>query len=151
MTESRTSSRLRIPLYVVTSIVLALGIFVGGAYWGSYQLANALASINNQNYFDRTFVEQMMMIGALRNLDAGEVEYARETLKSFEDQLISTIDVSFESYDDESFKRACRVMQDIAVYRQDNADHYAVRPSPIDDDLGAILQKWRTMRCTIPR
>ena len=139
---------IRPTLQIIGVTVLVISIFASGAYWGSYQFAKIFSELNIQSYFEKTYIQQLSMMGAMRELDSGNIEFARSTLKGNEDSMIVSIDVQLDYFDDLSFQRACSVMQDIYRYRQANSSLYEQRPSPIDPDINKILQKWSVLDCT---
>lgn len=136
-------------LQTLAIVVVAISVFAAGAYWGAYQFAKVFSGLNVNSYFEKTYAEQLMMMGVLREIDSGKVDFARSTLKSLEDAMIISINAQRDYFDPESFNGACSVMVDIYAYRQEHQALYDQDPraGPNNSGISDILSEWSALDC----
>ncbi len=126
----------------IVFIVVTIAAFIGGAYSGVY----LFASMKGTTMFENTVVETSLLLPAMKNLDKGEYEKARQSLKVSIDSGIVTLDSLAEVVGEKEQEFACKILSSIAKHRAE----YPISDQQFGEEYGTlisdILDKWRTCR-----
>ncbi len=126
----------------IVFIVVTIAAFIGGAYSGVY----LFASMKGTTMFENTVVETSLLLPAMKNLDKGEYEKARQSLKVSIDSGIVTLDSLAEVVGEKEQELACKILSSIAKQREE----YPIEDQQLDPEyetiISDILDKWRTCR-----
>lgn len=135
--------------YLVT-IAVAIGLFIGGFYFGVHTFASMKSTTMLQDHF----INSTQAMSALNYLDEGKGEQARQTLLLNLDALILAINALAEHADKQSYETACNILVGIAKHRKDNPAKYSSytyslenQQSPdIRKEVGRVLQNWESCK-----
>ncbi len=126
----------------IVFIVVTIAAFIGGAYSGVY----LFASMKGTTMFEDAVVETSLLLPAMKNLDKGEYEKARQSLKVSIDSGIVAIDSFAEVIGEKEREFACKILSSIAKHRAE----YPVSDQQLSQEyetlISDILDKWRTCR-----
>ncbi len=126
----------------IVFIVVTIAAFIGGAYSGVY----LFASMKGTTMFEDAVVETSLLLPAMKNLDKGEYEKARQSLQVSIDSGIVAIDSLTEVVGEKEQEFACKIISSIAKHRAE----YPVSDQQLSQEYGTlisdILDKWRTCR-----
>lgn len=126
----------------IVFIIVTITAFVGGAYSGIY----FFALIKGTTMFEEAVVETSMLLPAMRALDKGENEKARQSLKVSIDSGIITIDSLAEVVGEKEQEFACKILSLIAKHREE----YPITDQQLGEEyetiISDILDKWRSCR-----
>lgn len=135
--------------YLVT-VVVAVGIFIGGFYFGVHTFASMKSTTMLQDHF----INSTQSMSALNYLEEGKNEQARQFLLLNLDASILGISALAEHADKQSYETACNILTGIAKHRKDNPAKYSAytyslenQQSPdIRKEVARILSKWESCK-----
>ena len=130
----------------LAAIILAIAIYVGGAYTG----ISLFGKIKSTTYLQDEFIKSSELTSLLVSLDKHDTEQARQYLLLQQDASILTINDLLEYSDDASYKTGCNILKRIAKHRKDHPELYSTYKYGIDDKnttiirnkISEILIKW---------
>ncbi len=121
----------------LAAIILAIAIYVGGAYSGiSY-----FGKIKSTTYLQDEFIKSAELTSLLVSLDKHDHEKARQYLLLQQDASILSINDLLEYSDDASYKTGCDILKRIAKHRKDHPELYSTYTYGIDDKNTMIIHK----------
>ncbi len=119
------------------AIVIAIGIFVGGFYFGVHMFASMKSTTMLQDYF----IQSTQITSALNYLDEGKEEQARQFMLLNLDATILGINALAEHADKQSYDTACNILAGIAKHRKDNPAKYSVYTYSLENQQSPDIRK----------
>ena len=122
----------------IFGIVLIAAVLVGAGFW----LGLAQHFIKQEYYvteLDKSLVAARLRASVLHDLDSGHIDKARSVLRSQLDSDILTIWAFGGFSDDQSRKRATRILAGIAAFRAESASLYTNRTTAVEAEIDARI------------
>ncbi len=119
------------------AIAIAIGIFVGGFYFG----VQTFASMKRTTMLQDHFLQSTQIISALNYLDEGKEEQARQFLLLNLDASILSINALAEHADKQSSETACNILTGIAKHRKDNPAKYSAYTYSLENQQSPDIRK----------
>lgn len=134
----------------LVAIAVAIGIFIGGFYFGVHTFASMKSTTMLQDHF----INSTQTMSALNSLDAGREEQARQSLLLNLDASILGINALAEHADKQSYETACNILTGIAKHRKDNPAKYSAytyslenqQSGDIRKEVARILHEWEACK-----
>jgi len=134
----------------LVAVAVAIGIFLGGFYFG----VHTFASMKGTTMLQDNFIQSTQIMSALNYLDEGKDEQARQYLLLNLDATILGINGLAEHADKQSYQTACNILTGIAKHRKDNPAKYSAytyslenQQSPdIRKEVALVLHNWESCR-----
>src|SRR6266567_4752812 len=111
----------------LVGIIIAIGIFIGGFYFGIY----TVASMKSSSMLEDNLIQSTQTMSVLNYLDEGKVDLARQYLLLNLDSTIISINSIANYADKKSYETACNILKVIARHRKDNAAKYSEYTYPV--------------------
>jgi hypothetical protein len=134
----------------LAAIVVTIGVFITGFYYGTY----VFISMKSTTMLQDNFIHATQNIGALNYLDEGKAEQARQFMLLNLDASILGMNALAEHADKQSYETACNILTGIARHRKVNSAKYSAytyslenQQSPdIRKEVARILQNWESCK-----
>jgi len=131
-------------------VIIVIGVFVGGFYFGIH----TVASMKNTSILQDNFMQSTQIVRTLEYLDDGKVELARQIMLLNLDTTILSMDSIAKYSDNKSYETACNILKSIAKYRKNNQVKYSNYIYPLENqqsfevrqEVSRVLHKWES--CT---
>ncbi|HUK99566.1 MAG TPA: hypothetical protein VLX29_01785 [Nitrospirota bacterium] len=134
----------------IVAVIVTIGIFIGGFYFGIH----TFASMKNTTMLQDHFINSTQAMSALNYFDEGKNEQARQFLLLNLDASILGINALAEQADKQSYETACNILAGIAKHRKDNPTKYSsytyslenLHSPDIRKEVGRVLLNWEACK-----